>query len=264
MPELPDVETFRRYINSHALHQRVQSVQVTDKAILAGATAWLLQTRLEGRKFKSTRRHGKNLFVEISGASEWLRFHFGMTGWPAYVKDGGELPRYSRVIFHFNNRRRLAYVDPRKFGSVGLVKSIPDYVRSKNLGPDALKISASDFQKRLKTKRGHIKSVLMDQQVIAGIGNVYADELLFRSQAHPKIRVESLGQTDLSTIYKSMQSVLKKAVACKADVGSFSRMWLLPHRRRGKKCPRCGTIWQFIKVGGRTTCLCPRCQNTKP
>ena len=148
----------------------------------------------------------------------------------------------------------------RKLGSVGLVKSISDYIRLKKLGSDALNIGALDFEKLLERRRGSIKPVLMDQQVIAGVGNVYADELLFQARIHPKTPVESLARTTLRQIHRTMQSVLKKAVNCEADIERFPRSWLLPHRRRGRKCPRCDTTWEFMKVGGRTTCFCPRCQ----
>lgn len=260
MPELPDVETFRRYLNSTALHQRVQAVCVKDGAVLGDTSAKSLQARLQGHEFKSTRRHGKNLFVEISGGSEWLRLHFGMTGSLVYLKDTTPPPAHAHVLFEFSHRHRLAYMDPRKLGAVGLVDNIADYAGKKHLGPDALGVSGLAFCARLEGRRGGIKAALMNQQVIAGLGNVYADELLFHSRTHPKVRIENLDRAVLKRLYRTMQVVLKKAVECRADVGRLPYTWLLPHRGRDGKCPRCGHGWKLIKVSSRTTYLCPACQ----
>lgn len=259
MPELPDVETFRRYLNASALHQRIQSVQVEDSAILKDVSAATLRSRLEGHEFKCTRRHGKNLFVKITGREEWLRFHFGMTGYLAYFKDS-KPPRHARVLFQFSNHHQLAFMDQRKLGAVGLIAAIQDYLNEKSLGPDALEISKAQFCARVSNRRGAIKAALMDQAFVAGIGNIYADELLFHSRTHPKARIENLGRGELKKNYHAMQLVLKKAIECRADIERFPRTWMLPHRRRSGKCPRCGHSWNSVRVASRTTYFCPRCQ----
>jgi DNA-formamidopyrimidine glycosylase len=262
MPELPDVEMFRRYLDSKALHQRIHFVQVEDDAVLDGVTAKSLQVRLKGHEFKSTRRHGKNVFIAITGRDEYLRLHFGMTGGLTFLTDSSPPPRHTRVLFHFNGHQ-LAFLDQRKLGAIGLVAAIGDFIGEKKLGPDALEISDSQFRARLGGRCGGIKPALMDQQLVAGLGNVYADELLFHARTHPKASIETLNRAGLKKIYCEMQTVLKKAIECRADIDRLPRSWMLPHRGRDSKCPRCAHAWERIKAAGRTTYLCPNCQPHK-
>lgn len=259
MPELPDVELIRRDLNARALRRRIRTVQVHDRAILKGVTPGMLLARLKGRAFKSTRRHGKHLFVEISTRRQWLRFHFGMTGSLVCLAESGALPRHTRIVFQFG-RTRLVFVDQRKFGAIGLVAAMADYLEEKNLGPDALQIGERQFAERLADRHGAIKVALMDQQIIAGLGNLYADEALFHARINPKARLGDLGPSRLKKIYQTMKLVLAKAVACEADAHRFPAGWMLRRRHRNGKCPRCGRQWKWIKVASRTTCFCPRCQ----
>src|SRR6184192_3267187 len=115
MPELPDVETFKRYLDATSLHQRISGVDVQDRYILKGLSMDELARRLKGCCFKSTRRHGKHLFVRTDG-DLWLRLHFGMTGSLQYFKDEEQAPKHTRVLFVFSNAHRLAFEDQRKFG----------------------------------------------------------------------------------------------------------------------------------------------------
>ncbi|MBD3296998.1 MAG: DNA-formamidopyrimidine glycosylase, partial [Candidatus Omnitrophica bacterium] len=125
---------------------------------------------------------------------------------------------------------------------------------------DALEISRTEFEDRIEKKNGSIKSALMDQKLMAGVGNIYADEILFQSHIEPGRKVPDLSEKDMRTIYRNMGRVLKKAVEKKADPEKFPRSWLIPSRDKGGKCPRCGGGLKKKKISGRSTYFCPGCQ----
>src|SRR5262249_34552577 len=171
MPELPEVETFRRYLDATSLHQRITGVEVRDAYVLKRVSARELTRRLKGRRFENTHRHGKHLFVR-AGDELWLRLHFGMTGSLEYLKRDQAAPKTARVIFRFNNNRRLAFDDQRKFGEVELLKDVDEFLRARGLGPDAIEINFSQFQAILGKHRGAVKAILLNQHLISGIGNL--------------------------------------------------------------------------------------------
>src|SRR5213596_4177154 len=164
MPELPDVEMFKRYLDGTSLHQRIDDVDVRNAYILKNISARELARGLKGRRFESSRRHGKHLFVRADG-DLWLRLHFGMTGSLHYFKHEEQVPKHTRVLFVFANAHRLAFEDQRKFGEIGLVEDLDEYLRKRGLGPDALDISISQFKKILGKHRGAVKSILLNQQL---------------------------------------------------------------------------------------------------
>lgn len=129
MPELPDVEIFKRYLDATSLHQRIQDVEVRNVYILKDVTARELTRGLKGRRFESSRRHGKHLFVRTD-VDIWLRLHFGMTGSLQYFKNNEQAPGHARVLFVFANNRRLAFEDQRQFGQIGLLKDVDEFLKS--------------------------------------------------------------------------------------------------------------------------------------
>src|SRR6516165_8546880 len=168
MPELPEVETFKRYLDGTSLHQRITNVEVQDSYVLKRVSARELKRRLKGRRFEKSQRHGKHLFVRASEyppsprlrrASLWLRLHFGMTGSLEYLKDDEVTPKTARVIFRFANSCRLAFDDQRKFGEIELVEDVEEFLRTRSLGPDALEISFSQFRTILGKHRGAVKAI---------------------------------------------------------------------------------------------------------
>ena len=191
MPELPEVETYARYFARHALHQRIAKVEVRDERILGEIRKDALARRLRGREFESVRRHGKHLFADASSA--WLHLHFGMTGDLAYVRDG-DVPRFARVVFHFANGARLAFEDMRLFGLVDLVEDPDAYISAAGLGPDPLdpKFTFAKFAKLLERRKGAVKSLLMSQELVAGLGNLYVDEILYQTSIHPRRAVDTI------------------------------------------------------------------------
>jgi formamidopyrimidine-DNA glycosylase len=268
MPELPDVELYKRYLDEHALRQRIEHVAVGDARILGELSARAFAATLRSNRFEGSRRHGKHLLVRLERAG-WLTLHFGMTGSLAYFRKGEDDPPYDRVRFDFEGGAHLAYVNRRMLGRVGLTEDADAFIRAEGLGPDALDpaFDLAAFSAALSGRRRDVKSVLMDQGLIAGIGNIYADEILFQARLHPKTAMTSLDDRQRAALFKQVKAVLKTAIERGAGAEQFlerlPRHYLLPQRGKGGKCPRCGAAIATLKSGGRTSYFCPRCQPEK-
>lgn len=259
MPELPEVETFKRYLDSTSLHQRIADVEARDAYVLKNVSARALARRLKGRRFEDSHRHGKHLFVR-AGEELWLRLHFGMTGSLDYLKHDEVAPRTARVILRFANNGRLAFDDQRKFGEIELIRNVNEFLRTRSLGFDALEISFSQFKAIVRKRRGAMKAILLNQQLIAGIGNLYADEILFRARMHPATQAGGLRDKDLRRLFRATRYVLEKAIALKADFNRLPKSWLLPHRGKRGRCPCCRRGLRSAAIGGRTAWFCTHCQ----
>lgn len=260
MPELPDLIGFDQYLKSQALHKKIVHTSIHDERILDDVSAAALQHRLKNHALDATRRWGKNLFVKITD-SGWLVLHFGMTGGLGYYENGDE-PHHTRMRLDFDNGGHLAYQSQRMLGHVGWTDDPQQYAQHKELGPDALE-AADDralFRERLKGRRGSMKSVLMNQSVLAGIGNVYSDEILFQQCLHPESHVNQLGDTALDELRRTTRRVLEVCGRHVGDIDTLPEGYLLPHRDRGENCPRCGTTLKWSKVHSRSACYCPKCQ----
>jgi formamidopyrimidine-DNA glycosylase len=265
MPELPDVELYKRYLDEHALRQTIERVAVNDARILGQLPAPAFIARLTGNRFEETRRHGKHLLVRLR-RDGWLTLHFGMTGDLVYFQDRADDPPYDRVRFDFTGGRHLAYVNRRMLGRVGLADDADAFIRDEDLGPDALDpaFDLAAFEKAIEGRRRDVKSVLMDQALIAGVGNIYADEILFQARLHPHTPVASLDERERAELFRQLKVVLEKAIACGAGaeqaLGRLPDDYLLPHRDKQGRCPRCGGPIATLKAAGRTSYYCPRCQ----
>ena len=259
MPELPEVETFKRYLDGTSLHQRITGVEVRDAYVLKRVSARELTRRLKGRRFENSHRHGKHLFVR-TGDELWLRLHFGMTGSLEYLKHDEVAPKTARVIFRFAGNRRLAFDDQRKFGEIELIEDVDEYLQTRHLGPDAPEITLSEFKAIVGKHRGAAKAILLNQQLIAGIGNLYADEILFRARMHPATEAGRLSDQDLSRLFRATRYVLGRAIALKTDFNRLPKSWLLTHREKRGRCPRCGRQLRSATIGGRTAWFCAHCQ----
>lgn len=263
MPELPDVEIFKRYLNATALHRKIAKVRAADDRVLTGVSLRTLQRRMEGHQFLQTDRHGKHLFVKIEDDG-WLMLHFGMTGFLQFYKKTETRPDHVRFEVEFEDGYRLAYDNQRLLGRVAVTKHPRTFASDENLGPDAKEdLSPGAFRDLMQGRSGMIKSTLMNQEVIAGIGNVYADEILFQAGIHPKVSIEDLSGEDLERVYRAMQTVFEKAVAAKAQPEDMPEDFLLPRRQPGEPCPRCGGTVEKIKVSGRSGYMCPECQSAE-
>lgn len=259
MPELPDVETFKSYLTSTALHQRIEAVTRIDHRILDGVSARTLRRHLVGAELVSARRHGKYLFAELDGG-RWLLLHFGMTGYLRYFKSEppSEL-QHVRTQLDFAGDGHLAYSCQRLFGAVGLVRDPDETIAEKGLGPDALAIDGRRFAELLRGKHASLKSALMDQTTIAGLGNVYTDEIFFLARLDPRREAAGLDSDQIGALYRAMRRVLSKAIEVQADPGRMPPGWLTP-ARGGDRCPRCGGKLERLELAGRRAWWCPRCQ----
>jgi formamidopyrimidine-DNA glycosylase len=257
VPELPDVEGFRGVLAEHATGQCVERVDVADAGVLRGVTAGQLGDALRGRCFERPQRHGKWLIAPTDGPA--VLFHFGMTGSLQWLERGAPLDRYDRVTF-VTGAGELRYRDMRKLQGITLAhgRGEEDRVLA-GLGPDALDVTPAELDRLLDGRRGAIKAVLIDQKIIAGLGNLLADEILWRAGIHPRRPARSLTAGERRTLYRQMRSVLRAAI--RAGRVPPRPSWLTGARdRKDARCPRCGTPLCRAQVGGRTTVWCPHHQ----
>ncbi|TDO73400.1 formamidopyrimidine-DNA glycosylase [Halanaerobium saccharolyticum] len=260
MPELPDVELFKKYLDSTSLHQTISRVDILNEDIIK-CNPESLRDKLEKNSFQKSHRYGKYLFIKITNIDFHLVLHFGMTGFLKYYKNQEKKPDHIRVLFSFANNYKLAYDNQRLLGEVNLTHSINSYLKEKELGPDALEIDFSNFKEILKNRKAAIKAVIMDQNKIAGIGNIYADEILYQNSIHPEQQSNTLSRAKIKKLYQTMQDILKIAIKYNAEPDNFPDDWIIPHRKEGELCPRCGGNIKRIKVYGRGTYICPECQS---
>lgn len=261
MPELPDVEILKKYFDQHCLGLKISAVQVLEKRILRDASAGKIKSLLEGRSFVRSGRHGKHLFVEIgNGGPSYIGIHFGMDGDLAFLKKEEPPPDYTRILFQFDGKY-LAYTSRRMLGGIRVIRSPEDFIQQRQLGPDALSpaFSPEYFLKAIAGKKTSIKAALMDQQVVAGIGNVYSDEILYQAGILPDTRCDLLNEKQSRDLYNKILGVLRTAVRHDADARRFPPRFLLKHRHRNGDCP-CGGKVATSKVAGRTSYFCPICQ----
>ena len=290
MPELPEVETTVRDLKNNILGRKIEGFW-TDfkKNIKRPKKLEEFKKIIIGGKIENVRRRGKNILIALSG-EKILLIHQKLTGHLLYGRwrtkhgrwfplDGGPLNepinRFIHLIFKLDNGKMLALSDLRKFAKVELwgKAELENSKEFKNLGPEPLdkNFTFEKFKERLeKKKKGKIKQVLIDQAIIAGIGNIYSDEVLWKAKIHPFRDVSKLSNNELKEIYQAIKEILPKAIELGGE--SFSDFRRITgergyfdkarkvYRRTGEKCSRCGTIIKRLKIGGRSAHFCPRCQ----
>lgn len=283
MPELPDVERFKTYLDATALHQRIDDVHVENARILDGVSASRLRDVLKGHSLEKSWRHGKYLFVRLDGVEKdegntgsdtgsnkdhdrpVLAFHFGMTGSLSYFKDLSDAPEHDRLRLDFDNGYHLSFDNQRMLGRVRLIADPEKFIADQKLGPDALApdLDRKTFESRLAGRRGRLKSVLMNQKLVSGIGNITADEILFQARLHPETPIDSLSEESRKALWREMRNVLKTYVERGAGSGDYSdlpRSYLLHAREEGASCPRCNGKIRKFTTAGRSGYFCPACQ----
>jgi formamidopyrimidine-DNA glycosylase len=265
MPELPDVELFKQHLDATCLGRTIRRVTVNDARIVSGVSPDGLARRLQGARLTQSRRHGKHLLVGLEPRG-WLAMHFGMNGSLRHFAAGEDDPPYDRVRFDFAEDHHLAYVNPRLLGRVGLTTDPAFFIAEEGLGPDALDpyFDSAAFERALGGRKRDLKSLLMDQAVIAGIGNIYSDEILFQARLHPRDSSDRLTAGATRRLFNCTKRVLQTAVDAGAGaewlVDRLPRSFLIPHREKDGECPRCGGKIVAAKFSGRTAYYCPRCQ----
>jgi formamidopyrimidine-DNA glycosylase len=257
MPELPEVETFKRYLDKTSLKQLVKKVLITDDRILKIDKSFFRES-LNSKQFESSIRHGKYLFVFLN--PRYLIMHFGMTGDLEYYNKKEDHPKYSKVIFQFNNDFNLAYISTRMFGKLDIAESVEEFIKDKKLGIDALKMSLAEFKEAAEKRTAIIKNAFLNQSFVAGIGNIYSDEILFRSKIHPKTKINSLSESKIKELFTNIKEVLKFGIEKRGDLSKYPDNFLIPHRKKEERCPICKTEITRFELAGRHGFFCPNCQ----
>lgn len=254
MPELPEVATYQKYFHYTALHKKVTDVSVEDERVVLGSVDELTEA-LVGQKFEDTDRIGKYLFIRLS-SGQWLSLHFGMTGRLKYFKDKEDQHRFTKVLFSLDNGYHLSFVCPRILGRVGITDSPAAYRKEKKLGEDALKLSLEEFRETMSGRTGLLKPLLMNQKVVAGLGNWIVDDILYQTGLHPKIPANQLRDDQIKAIYDKMQYIVETAIELEARYHDFPDHFLITHREEGASSTIYkGNITRMV-VGGRGTYIC--------
>lgn len=269
MPELPEVEVYREKIEHEGLYKKITDIKVLDKSLLSDISEKEFTNALANQQFTGVRRIGKYLGIEFNGG-DCLEVHFGMTGSVSFY-DQSDRPEYEKIVFGLESGKKLSYVDPRKFGHLALRNDMEAIRKEHDLGPDALSIKKADFVEILRQSGAMIKTALTNQSLLCGIGNVYADEILFQSRIHPQIPANELSREKLEDVYAEMKKVLDTSIRYirykleKSDYGkarkSLPGNYILSNRKARADCPgSCEGKLKTIKISGRTTYFCPACQ----
>jgi formamidopyrimidine-DNA glycosylase len=261
VPELPDVETVARRLRRALVGQRIRRVNVLTPPTIRSHAPASFARRLRGRTVKSVERRGKYLLIHLSG-NLVLVAHLRMTGDFEVVAREENLHPSTRVIFAAN-AREVRFVDQRRFGHMDLVaqKDLSTFpgLRSLGIEPLSAEFTLSRLRELLQDRRGSVKSVLLRQDLIAGIGNIYADEILWQARLHPARAVDTLSAPQLRRLHRQIRRVLARATRLLSRYGSAVGD-LLEVRERGGHCPRCGRRLAVETTAGRTTYYCPHCQ----
>ncbi len=290
MPELPEVETVRRGLMSLIVGRKVKAVEHDTPKGFPNAPADVSEF-LIGAKITDVRRRAKVLMIDLS-TDYTLVIHLKMTGQMVFRGEAvfgaghpneslvGELPdRSTRVTFTFDDGSHLYFNDRRKFGWIRLMPTleVPNIDFMKKVGPEPLEaeFTAQQFAERFKRRaRTSIKAALLDQTVVAGVGNIYADESLWGAKIHPQRLVGTITEEEFTRLFTELRSVMNTAIekggstdknyvnaeGKRGSYLSFARVF----RREGKPCPRCGTTIIKFKAAGRGTHICPHCQILSP
>lgn len=288
MPELPEVQTVVDDLNKKIIKRRITGVWFNAPKIIKQPQPRKLEKEIKGLIIKQVKRRGKNIFIYLT-KDYILLVHQKMTGHLLYGKwkivRGRALPLirgalqekvndYIHVIFYLDNGFQLALSDLRKFAKIlfGEQEEIENLSEIKNLGPDPLakNFSFEKFKDIVSSQKGKIKQVLMNQEIIAGIGNIYSDEILWQVKIHPFKPANKLTVKELKNLYLSMREILKRAVKLRGTSisdfrdtngksGGFGKV-LRVYQQENRPCRRCRTLIKRIKIGGRSAHFCPRCQ----
>jgi formamidopyrimidine-DNA glycosylase len=277
MPELPEVETVARGLQQTIPGRRILSVTLGKTDFIDNPSA--LEENLPGRTIEKVERFGKFMLVRLSPPQTALNgdahpasllVHLGMTGNLAPNAAAEPHEKHTHVILLLDDGRELRYTDPRRFGRIAYLpeSSLADELRP--FGADPLEVELDDFAQRVRSRRARIKSLLLDQSVLRGIGNIYADESLWRAKIHPARLGAELSKKQAATLRRVLQEILRKAIILRgSSISDFLDAEGQPgeyqrhHRaydREGKPCYRCGARIRRAIVAGRSSYFCPKCQ----
>jgi formamidopyrimidine-DNA glycosylase len=263
MPELPEVESARAVLQRHALGRTVNGADDSDGWVCRPHAPGEIAAALTGRTLTSARRRGKSMWCETSGDGPLLGIHLGMSGKIVWIAadgaedDGGDYwqrgrapgdHRFTRFALSFADGTRALLVDPRRLGRVRLDPPV------ERLGPDALSITPAQFRAAVARGTAPVKARLLDQEALAGVGNLLADQALWLAKLNPARPVDTLSSAEVARLHRGVRRAVEAAI----EAGGVHTLTVVPARREGGACPRCGTAMRRATVGGRTTWWCPR------
>jgi formamidopyrimidine-DNA glycosylase len=273
MPELPEVETIARGLNRHLAGDRIESVWLGSKPEPLKSSAQEIAAALESKTISGVRRAGKHIVLELVSRAnrhgsarretQWI-VHLGMTGSLRVYSGETELERHTHAVVRLASGRELRFVDPRRFGRLSVIEKFEPP------GAEPLEISFRDFRALFHRRKTPIKSALLNQKLLSGVGNIYADEALFRAKVRPRRRAASLAREELERLHMSLKKVLREAIRAGGssisdyvDANGDEGLFQLKHRvygREGKPCPVCKTPIRRVTIAGRSSHYCPHCQ----
>jgi formamidopyrimidine-DNA glycosylase len=278
MPELPEVETIRRGLAARVTGDRIASVWLSNKPQTFKSPPAEIAQALEGARIASVGRMGKHIVVDLEpdGASpgrvsknatahpQWI-VHLGMTGALQVVLPDAEVLKHTHAILRLESGKEIRFVDPRRFGRMWIATDF------QTVGLEAPEASWDEFVTLFRGRKTPIKSALLDQKLLRGLGNIYADESLFRAGIRPRRRTHSLTREELLRLHKAIRRVLREAIAAGGssisdyfDVEGEPGLFQTRHRvygRGGEPCLVCGATIKRVVVAGRGTHYCPQCQS---
>ena len=272
VPELPEVETVVREVRPHLVGRAIAAVRVSAHALRQPwSPAW--NRALTGQSILGVERRGKWIFVPLAGGRT-LVIHLGMTGQLTVVPARRPLQPHTHVVFGLRGtERQLRFRDVRRFGSVSVLDagmSMEGYVADIGLGPEPFAVEAAYWRRQLAKTQRCLKAVLLDQRVVAGVGNIYADESLFAARLHPARLGSSLTTREVHRLREAVPAVLTRAIDKRGSTirdyvggsglgGGFQHEFCV-YGRDGEPCVRCRSTVQLMRLAGRATHYCPRCQ----
>src|SRR5438876_2417034 len=281
MPELPEVETVARGLRQAILGRRILSVTLGKTDFIDDPAA--VEQHLPVRQIEAVERYGKFMLLRLSAvngqtpvtangdaAAASLLVHLGMTGQIAPAPAGQPLEKHTHVCLLLDDGRELRYTDARRFGRIAYLTKTSLAEELAGFGADPLEVSKEEFANRICERRARIKALLLDQSVLRGVGNIYADESLWRAKIHPARLGAQLSKQQAKTLRRVLQEILQKAIVMRGssisdfldaegEPGEYQRH----HRaygREGKACYRCKSSVRRAIVAGRSSYFCPRCQ----
>lgn len=278
MPELPEVETIRRDLHRKVKDKEIKFVTVNTPKIVKEPPISEFCAQIEGKVFKNINRRGKYLVIELDSGKK-LVIHLGMTGLLIYPfnEDSKKIinVKHNHLVFTFIDGTKLIFNDVRKFGKIYLVSNLNKIEGMAKLGLDPLDDCFKEeifVQILNKKKKSKIKSFLMNQEFITGLGNIYVNEVLYRANIHPLRKISSLNKEEIGNLYQQIKLVLNKAIKSggstvadeaylntDGEKGKFAEK-LQVYARKGEPCVKCGHSIDVVRIEGRSSFICPQCQ----
>ena len=272
MPELPEVEVIARGLDASVAGRTIVSVEVPGLTRLSEPEDTLVPKVL-GRTLTRVRRRAKVLLADLDNGST-LAFHLKMTGRVVHGPDRAP-EKHDRILFHLDDGSLLSFADMRKFGYVRCFAAgeLDEWEFLRKAGPEPLETPPEALAERVTGRNCAIKALLLNQSVVAGVGNIYADESLFRAGINPETRGSRVGRKRAVALFTGLQAVLRQAIAengssisdyvnAHGDAGAFQNSFNV-YGRKGEPCKQCGETLRAVTVAGRTSTFCPHCQRRR-